>query len=77
MATFRDTVIVALLRRMGGPQYLEYDELDGIERPQFIEDGEYLVVRRSSPTEDGRSTCPDSNEKVAEKSGDASLPPSP
>lgn len=27
MVTFKDIVIVALLRRMGGPQYLEWDEL--------------------------------------------------
>jgi hypothetical protein len=45
MGTDRDIVIIALLRRMGGPQYLEWDELEGIERPQFSKEGEYLVVR--------------------------------
>lgn len=51
MATFRDAVIVALLRRMGGTQYLERDELKDIERPQFSNEGEYLVVRRANDEE--------------------------
>ena len=48
MANFKDNVLVALLKRMGGPQYLESDELRRIERPQFVKDGEYLVVRSMS-----------------------------
>jgi hypothetical protein len=51
MATFRDVVIVALLRRMGGAQYLERDELKDIECPHFSNEGEYLVVRRANDEE--------------------------
>ena len=29
MASFRDVVIIALLRRMGGAQYLEREEIGG------------------------------------------------
>ena len=51
MANFRDAVIVALLRRMGGAQYLERDELEDIECPRFSTEGEYLVVRRADDEE--------------------------
>lgn len=45
MVPVRDIVIMALLKRMGGTQYLEWDELDAVERPRFEKEGEYLVVR--------------------------------
>jgi len=45
MVPVRDIVIIALLKRMGGAQYLEWDELNEIEHPRFERVGEYLVVR--------------------------------
>ena len=52
MSSFQASVITALLRRMGGTQYLEWDEFQGSEHPHFATDGEYLIV------------CPAENEEA-------------
>ena len=62
MDTFKDSVIVALLRRMGAPQYLEWDELKGIEHPQFATEEEYLVVRSARDEEERHSSCQTNHE---------------
>ncbi len=65
MVTFKDIVIVALLRRMGGPQYLEWDELESVEQPQFTKDGEYLVVRSTGDEEEQPQPCATDHETCA------------
>jgi len=74
MVTFRDSVIAALLRRMGGPQYLEWDELEGIERPQFVTEEKYLVVRPAGDEEERPGSCTTSHENGTGSQSDA--PPS-
>ncbi len=51
MTSFQESVIVALIRRMDGTQFLEPDELCGSERPQFFAEDKYLVVKTAENKE--------------------------